>query len=628
MRKFRIRPVDWVAAGYTIFVALLLGIAKIAPQMELFSFTIGGQSLCLLLLSVWALFVLVWMMLKVQQTCDIRLTKQNVAVLLAAILVTAGYYLYSLTTRRFAYYWDYTVYYRMQLGLADNFRYSGFLTPVLNVIGSVWYEEYSTFNSVFIAAPFAFTPHTANWFIASSAAVILPLLYWAIAIVIKLIERMARPTHSGVFFGGSMLVAAGLPLMHRALLYGQPDLFGLILVFLIVALTVSCDFSKTEIGRCLLIVVLTAMTCASRRWYMFWLLGYYACYAVVLVVSALIQKKYKNIARLVLFGVCAAAAVGAVLFPMFRRVLGVDYIGSYTYYNTGGLPAELQAQAQYLGIGLLLLIAFGGVWALLQKSLRQAGILAISSGGLILFLFTRVQNMGYHQSLILVPSYILLMVFCIAGVCGLKKRAVFACVAAAVLGFSAANTVVCAASERDAVTPTFSDIPLKLAKRNDFEAIERVNQWLREHCSETDYAYMIPHGLPYNPDIFRCFDLPDESVLSVLQYGSAILGTQSFPLGLLSAKYVLTCDPFCNASIAEQYNAAFLSEIPQKHFEEVQTFDMGNGYTFTVYERVQPADAEEIAFYKGCFAEEDALFPEMFSGVLDEALAELNAPGS
>ena len=47
---------------------------------------------------------------------------------------------------------------------------------------------------------------------------------------------------------------------------------------------------------------------------------------------------------------------------------------------------------------------------------------------------------------------------------------------------------------------------------------------------------------------------------------------------------------------------------------------MGNGYVFYVYHREIPMDREEILFYKGWFSEEDKLFPDMFSGVLDSLL--------
>ena len=135
---------------------------------------------------------------------------------------------------------------------------------------------------------------------------------------------------------------------------------------------------------------------------------------------------------------------------------------------------------------------------------------------------------------------------------------------------------------------------------------------------------MIPHGDLYNPDVFRDLAMPNWDVYDLVPYGSAILGVHSFPMGLLTAKYVLTCDPFSGIGMAHRYNSAFLSEIPQKHFEEVERFDMGNGYVFTAYQRISPTDREEILFYEEYFTKENEKFPEMFSGVLNDVLENLD----
>ena len=48
---------------------------------------------------------------------------------------------------------------------------------------------------------------------------------------------------------------------------------------------------------------------------------------------------------------------------------------------------------------------------------------------------------------------------------------------------------------------------------------------------------------------------------------------------------------------------------------------MGNGTVFTVWERTEPADRTEVEYYLDAFAQEDALYPEMFSRVAEAWLA-------
>lgn len=619
------RIFTWFLEIFTLAVAILVIIARFHPNNLFFSLTLCGQNLCLLILSFWAWIFLAWIVQEVKLIAKIHFSRQDVIVIMIVLAIILVYYTYSILTRQFIYYWDYAHYYRKQLGLSVDFQASGFFTSLIDVIKSIWYQDYSKFISIFLAAPFAFTPQTANWFVATCAITILPMLYWGIAIFIKVLDQILQPKRSEFFFIGSMVLAAGFPLIHRSLLYGQPDLFGLILAFLILIITIQYDFSKTDLKRYLIIIALTIMIVASRRWYMFWVVAYYVCYVFAVMLRILLNKDWCSLKRLLQFCLSAAVIIAIVLFPMILRILRADYAGHYSYYNIGGFPVELKRQLQYLGLGLMLTFLVGFLFGIIRKRTRAISILTIVNGLLLMLIFTRIQNMGLHHMLVLVPTYYSLMLLCLAAISFIKEKWIFQLSIVLFLGFHASNAVLCGVTSSNAKIPAmFSRIALELPRRDDIEQIEAVNRWIIENCSESEYVYMIPHGDLYNPDVFRSSNLPDGSVSSRLPYGSAILGTHSFPEGLLLAKYVLTCEPFCNASIAEKYNLAFLSEIPQKHFVEIKHFDMGTGYTFFAYQRVLPTDCEEILFYKAYFSEEDELYPEMFSGILNELLKNLS----
>ena len=619
------RILTWILQIASFVVAILFLIARFFPNLALFQATIFGQNLCYLLFSIWAWLLLIWIVTEAQRMAGVRFTKQNLLALAIVIVAVLGFYAYSIATRKFIYYWDYANYYRLQIDTAADFQLNGFFVAVTGVIKRIWYYAYSSFINIFLAVPFAFMPQTPDWFVAAGAIAILPMLYWVIALFLKLMEQILQPMRGSFFFTAGIVLAGFFPLIHVSLVYGQPDLFGLILAFLIMILTIPLDFSKKETKRYMMIVSLTVMIIASRRWYLYWVIAYYACYGLAVLVRLIQGKQWTQLKRFAKFVILGVAVVGAALFPLIRAILRTNYSVSYSAYNAGGFPFELSNQAHFLGFGLLLLLLAGFLWGVIRKQTRAWSILAVLDMFLAILLFTRIQNMGFHHSLILVPAYLLLMLLCLAGISRIRRKPLFLLSAAVVLAFCVTNAAVCAAMTSSTQTALFSYSPLKLPQRDDIDEIRAVNRWLLENCSETKTAYMISHGEPYNPDVFRCVDMPDERVSNILPYGSAVLGTHSFPEGLLLADYVLTSEPFCGFSIAEKYNSAFYSEIPQKHFIEAARFDMGNGYTFIAYQRILPADREEILFYEQYFAEEDALFPSMFSGVLDELLADLDA---
>ncbi len=161
--------------------------------------------------------------------------------------------------------------------------------------------------------------------------------------------------------------------------------------------------------RFCLIFLATAAIILTRRWYLYFVVGYYFAYAVLVLVSSVRiaragQKKQAlvQVRNLVLFGLMSMVAMVILLWPMVH-ILGFDYAGRYSYYNFGGLTLELVAQA--LRIGLLNFILIGlGLWFAAKRRLPALPCLAGAELLISLLLFIRVQNTGSHQMLLFLPG--------------------------------------------------------------------------------------------------------------------------------------------------------------------------------------------------------------------------------
>ena len=87
------------------------------------------------------------------------------------------------------------------------------------------------------------------------------------------------------------------------------------------------------------------------------------------------------------------------------------------------------------------------------------------------------------------------------------------------------------------------------------------------------------------------------------------------------AKYVITCEPFPQTYVGSgemsiKLNDRFLA-VKDQYFAFEQSFDMGNGTTFTIWKRTVAPTRAEVEYYLSAFAEEDAQYPEMFSQVAE-----------
>ena len=489
------------------------------------------------------------------------------------------------------------------------------------------------------------TDRTGDSFAFCQVFSILPMLLVLLAGLTIKVGQMLRVKNRFWYFLIGMTWMVTYPWLRMSAMLSQPDWFGLIFAFSILLLTLDFRFEKLEPVRFCLLFAATAAIILSRRWYLYFVVGYYFAYAVLVLVSSARtaragQKKQAllQVRNLVLFGLMSMVAMLILLWPMVRKILGFDYAGRYSYYNFGGITLELAAQT--LRIGLLNFILIGmGLWFAAKRRLPALPCLAGTELLVSLVLFTRVQNTGSHQMLLFVPGWLLLFLVGSAALAdGLKKHtAVKLCY----WGFTMVFAVSVRCSPLTTVAlPGFvvDHFPLKAVSefvrldkltydRTDAAQIQRVDDWIDAHCDaeKGEFAYMIPHDMLYCPDHFKNCLLPEMPINDKLAFGFSVPGTHNFPMQFFEAKYVLTADPFPQTfvgkgELSHKLNERFLA-VRDEYFTQEATFDMGNGTTFTIWRRTVAPTRAEVEYYLSAFKEEDAQYPEMFSQIAESWLA-------
>lgn len=579
-----------------------------------------------IILGVLANIILLFLLIFVCKLKKVHLSAFEVIICVSFISIWFIYYIYSLKTRNFIYYSDYGNYYNRQLEYETVFQ-TGFFNGIKYIQNSIMNEDYTCFINIFVEPFFGFTNRTGNAFVASCAILIIPFLYFCITIWLHLLISKYKILRRRSFFVLSFSFASCFPLMHRSLIWGQPDLFGLIFVFLIMITLLGYDFTEINYKIMASVLVITAMLLITRRWYMYWIVSFFCSYAAIILMRQMVIRQWEKariiFTHLLFYGVFCVSVLFLLFWPMFSRILGFNYSKSYSEYMLGGFKGELLNQAEYIGILTIIILLFAAAMSIIRRQCRAFCLLACMSAFINILLFTRVQNMGYCQSLIMVPCYILLGVVACFVIVSLNKKSVF------ITGFIVLTSCIyfnlfMNMGGKASNSKLVSDAYLQVRNReDDIEQIKKINYWIKENCDNGDNTvYMIPHGYPYNPDMFRNIGLPDTTIKEILPYGQAVLGAQPFPIRLLSAKYVLTCEPFCNFSIAYKYNEAFYENLSNDNYKLIETFDMGNGYTFFVYERIIKASMQEVEYYRDYFSEENEQFPNFYDEVFDKFIQE------
>lgn len=623
---------------------IVLVLAAAAVLLAVFALAAPGSKFFFPLVSLWCNLALFACVLLVLRVAGIKFDLFHKAVLVGLWAAALVYFFWALGRRSFVYIWDYVNYINKQYWAEAAFLQSP--AAGFQFIFGSFAEDYTNFITLFLEFPFCLSDRTGDSFAFCQVFSVLPMLLVLLAGLTIKVGQMLRVKNRFWYFLIGMTWMVTYPWLRMSAMLSQPDWFGLIFGFSILLLTLDFRFEKLEPVRFCLLFAATAAIILSRRWYLYFVVGYYFAYAVLVLVSSARtaragQKKQAllQVRNLVLFGLMSMVAMLILLWPMVSRILAYSYAERYSYYNGGGFVAEISLQFWRMGLMNLVLVGMGLWFCLKKRKMPALPCLAGLEILLSMLLFTRIQNTGSHQMLLFVPGWLLLFLVGSAALAdGLKKHtAVKLCY----WGFTMVFAVSVRCSPLTTVAlPGFvvDHFPLKAVSkfvrldkltydRTDAAQIQRVDDWIDAHCNaeKGEFAYMIPHDMLYNSDMFQYAALPDIQLQGKLAAGISIPGTHEFPVRFFEAKYVLTAEPLpqtfvSGGELSGRWNALFCA-ARDEHFTQAASFDMGNGTVFTVWERTEPADRAEVEYYLDAFAQEDALYPEMFSQVAEAWLA-------
>ena len=619
----------------------VLALAAAAVLLAVFAQAAPGSKFFFPLVSLWCNLALFACVLLVLRVAGVKFDLFHKAIILGLWAAALVYFFWALGRRSFVYIWDYFNYISKQYSAEAAFLQS----PAAGfhfIFGSLA-EDYTNFITLFLEFPFCLSDRTGDSFAFCQVFSILPMLLVLLAGLTIKVGQMLRVKHRFWYFLMGLSWCITFPFLRMSAMLGQPDWFGLIFGFSILLLTLDFRFESLQPVRFCLLFAATAAIILSRRWYLYFVVGYYFAYAALVLVSSVRTARagqkpqaHAQVRNLVLFGLMSMVAMLILLWPMVRKILGYDYAGRYSYYNFGGLTLELAAQA--LRIGLLNFILIGlGLWFAAKRRLPALPCLAGAELLISLLLFIRVQNSGSHQMLLFLPGWLLLFLTGAAALAeGISRHRaakvvfwVFTLVFAVSVRCSPLTVVAMPGFLVDhfplEVTREFVRLDKLIYDRKDLPQIKAIANWIDTHCAEGEISYMIPHDMLYCPDHFKNCLLPATPINDKLAFGFSVPGTHNFPMQFFEAKYVLTADPFPQTFVGKgemshRWNEMFLA-VRDEYFAQEATFDMGNGTTFTIWRRTAAPTRAEVEYYLSAFQEEDAQYPEMFSEIAESWLA-------
>lgn len=604
----------WLAYGVLLLCAILVGgvitaYGGMLLVVLMWAVCMGG--LCLLLHFTWQT---VFPGQRVAQ--DKTFLRSWLAGSAVGVAVIAALVCY----RQTVYSDDAINYFAKQTLLFGSFGQSGFY-GIHVLLESLLTADYKMFMNLFISVPYLFTGRSINAFMVCYAITCFVPMWFALLMGAKYLAQQLPACHTALYYPLCMAVMVLWPMFLWPATHGMPDAFGLTFAAVIVLLCADYRFETLPWPRLFAIFAATFALILTRRWYMFWILAFYAVYVLAVLVGAVRRKTLgSTLKHMLLFGVPSAVIIVGVLLPTFKTILTTDYADIYGAYYGGGFGNNCLGQLRTQGLVWLVLCAAGLVWLLYCRSTRAQAIVAAAASLEAMVLFTCTQSLGDHQSLILAPFYLLMLFGLCAKLTQQKAKPWLRNAAAGVLAiFLVVNFGnALRLPGKNVQTLALSSESLDLTRRTDLAQMRAVTDFVLEHCTEDQTVYINMDSNGYSGTTFAYSDPAHPQLQTMILWESSVPSTHGFPTGIWTSEYVMVTDRVNEGGIVGPINAALRIQSPAAvHYEYVTEFPL-DGITLYCYRRTARPDAEEADYFKRVFAEYDARWPEIFSQRIDE----------
>lgn len=604
----------WLAYGVLLLCAILVGgvitaYGGMLLVVLMWAVCMGG--LCLLLHFTWQ--TVFPGQRAAQDKTFLRSWLAGSAVGVAVIAALVCY-------RQTVYSDDAINYFAKQTLLFGSFGQSGFY-GIHVLLESLLTADYKMFMNLFISVPYLFTGRSINAFMVCYAITCFVPMWFALLMGAKYLAQQLPACHTALYYPLCMVVMVLWPMFLWPATHGMPDAFGLTFAAVIALLCADYRFETLPWPRLLAIFAATFALILTRRWYMFWILAFYAVYVLAVLVGAVRRKTLgRTLKHMLLFGVPSAVIIVGALLPTFKTILTTDYADIYGAYYGGGFGNNCLGQLRTQGLIWLVLCAAGLVWLLYCRSTRAQAIVAAAASLGAMVLFTRTQSLGDHQSLILAPFYLLMLFGLCAKLTQQKAKPWLRNAAAGVLAvFLVVNFGnALRLPGKNVQTLALSSESLDLTRRTDLAQMRAVTDFVLEHCTEDQTVYINMDSNGYSGTTFAYSDPAHPQLQTMILWESSVPSTHGFPTGIWTSEYVMVTDRVDEGGIVGPINAALRTQSPAAvHYEYVTEFPL-DGITLYCYRRTARPNAEEADYFKQVFAEYDARWPEIFSQRIDE----------
>lgn len=466
---------------------------------------------------------------------------------------------YFIGNETYIYFWDYSYYWA-------KYQHIGYLTfhSPLNALKEVYHSiRHDDYNllPVFFLAPVRILlgPGRLPYILAITNIFVLPSAVLFSVIVQKL---TSSPDQKNSFLAVVLTLSTVLlfPQFWFPVLFGYPDVAGVVVILIILLLIMTKPFEKMGIFPALIVLgLLLSLLVMMRRWYTFWVISFFIAFAAERFIALFRQYHFSpkgyflSVRNLFIVGATSLIAFFALATPVARRMISTNYSDIYSAYRWAGSAEQfLRNLYGYFGLFITVLFIAALVYGVFTKNARIFSIFLIIQVVSVVLLFYMVQEFSAQHYYLFIPSMILAISLFVANLTSSMKsiaaKLIFITGYLCVLLIQMSVVFIPAAADKfREITPLFSIERHYPLVRNDLREIERLLNVLGDILQDNEArAYVIASSTIFSDDILRnaCLlsDIPKTSCNRILT-SSHVDKRDGFPKPFLSVTHIVVAEP-------------------------------------------------------------------------------------
>ena len=540
-------------------------------------------------------------------------TNKSLAFISIPLFIGFSTYICNISNNKTVYLWDQVVYWGITKDFTDLFL-SDVTSGFDRLYHSILVEDYNVFPTISLLAWNKLIGASyLNWSISVYLFCILPAMLAFILVLLKAGNKDEIISNWGLLAIASWVIL--YPQFTAAATRGYLDGFGLLFIGILVYDFISDELTKYDWQKSLWLALVIIFLLFTRRWYAFWVVGYFIAIASTRLISLYLKEISKQqfktaFLQIITSGLACLVVLVLFFYDFLDRALFGQYKQVLTAWQVHSLSSMLMETIGYFGYFYMAMAAMGVWFSLKNTGLRYLTIFLLTCTIIAFILFTRVQSLGMHHLYIVCPLILIESFFGIKYFFDLiiKQGRVFTkalLVSISGLFFFSIAYSHTLYDKLPLITKWVCPWSFSSQIRTDMGQLKEVISYLNVINPLTNNSakgvYVLASSHEYNGQLFKNFNLPKTNAVNGLLSTHEVDRRDGFPINFFRSDFVAVVDPIqLHLNPEEQTTIKYLSEQLLsgsgigKSFELINQTNMGNGKTIKIYKKTNEIDLNEI----------------------------------